>query len=304
MRLIVAAALALAAAVPGQPPSRDALRRPGPSRDALQRPEAQSTSPDLLARVSAYVGAFYSRFGSIVAEERYEQTIRRSPGSIGTTLQRGGGGPVSTTLVSDFLLVQVPGEGWLPFRDVFERDGQPVRDREERLAKIFLSGSRASLDQARAIMNESARYNIGNVQRNINVPTLALTFLADGQRTHFAFKLGKPDDDGAVIDFRETARPTYVRTTNDRDLPVNGRLWVDEQTGTIRRTELHAVDTDVEAHITVTYLQDQGLGLWVPARMEERYKRGRDPLEVRGIATYSRFRRFEVRTSENIDDPK
>jgi len=296
MRLIVAAALALAAAMPGPPPSRVALQRLG----------AQSTSPDLLARVSAYVGDFYRRFGSIVAEERYEQTIRRSPGSIGTgtTLQRGGGGPVSTTLVSDFLLVQVPGEGWLPFRDVFERDGQPVRDREERLAKIFLSGSRASLDQARAIMNESARYNIGNVQRNINVPTLALTFLTDDQRTHFTFKLGKPDDDGAVIDFRETARPTYVRTTNDRDLPVNGRLWVDEQTGTIRRTELHAVDTDVEAHITVTYLQDQGLGVWVPARMEERYKRGRDPLEVRGIATYSRFRRFEVKTSENIDEPK
>lgn len=283
MRFIVAAALALAAAVPG----------------------AQSTSPDLLARVSAYVGDFYRRFGSIVAEERYQQTIRRSPGSIGTTLQRGGGGgPVSTTLVSDFLLVQVPGEGWLPFRDVFERDGQPVRDREERLAKIFLSGSRASFDQARAIMNESARYNIGNVQRNINVPTLALTFLTDDQRTRFAFKLGKPEDEGAVIDFRETARPTYVRTTNDRDLPVNGRLWVDEQTGTIRRTELHAVATDVEAHITVTYLQDQGLGLWVPARMEERYKRGRDPLEVRGIATYSRFRRFEVKTSESIDEPK
>ncbi|HKE86934.1 MAG TPA: hypothetical protein VKB50_24425 [Vicinamibacterales bacterium] len=283
MRFIVAAALALAAAVPG----------------------AQSTSPDLLARVSAYVGDFYRRFGSIVAEERYQQTIRRSPGSIGTTLQRGGGGgPVSTTLVSDFLLVQVPGEGWLPFRDVFERDGQPVRDREERLAKIFLSGSRASFDQARAIMNESARYNIGNVQRNINVPTLALTFLTDDQRTRFAFKLGKPEDEGAVIDFRETARPTYVRTTNDRDLPVNGRLWVDEQTGTIRRTELHAVATDVEAHITVTFLQDQGLGLWVPARMEERYKRGRDPLEVRGIATYSRFRRFEVKTSESIDEPK
>src|SRR5215510_10079931 len=98
MRLIVAAALALAAAMPGPPPSRVALQRPG----------AQSTSPDLLARVSAYVGDFYRRFGSIVAEERYEQTIRRSPGSIGTgtTLQRGGG-PVSTTLVSDFLLVQV-----------------------------------------------------------------------------------------------------------------------------------------------------------------------------------------------------
>jgi len=265
---------------------------------------AQSTSPDLLARVAAYVGEFYRSFGSIVAEERYEQTIRRAPGSNGTIVQRGGPGPVDTTLVSDFLLVQVPGEGWMPFRDVFERDGRQVRDREERLAKIFLTGSRDSLDQARAIMSESARYNIGNVQRNINVPTLALTFLTDDQRPHFSFKTAKPDDDGTVIDFRETARPTFVRTTNDRDLPVNGRLWVDEQTGTIKRTELHAIDTNVEAHITVTYLQDADLGLWVPARMEERYRRGRDTSEVRGIATYSRFRRFQVKTSENIDEPK
>jgi len=107
-----------------------------------------------------------------------------------------------------------------------------------------------------------------------------------------------------VIEFKETARPTFVRTTNDRDLPVNGRLWVDEQTGAIRKTELHAVDTGVEAHITVTYQLDAGLGVWAPARMEERYRRGRDSVEVRGVATYSKFRRFQVKTSENIDDPK
>jgi hypothetical protein len=38
--------------------------------------------------------------------------------------------------------------------------------------------------------------------------------------------------------------------------------------------------------------------------MEERYRAGRDSSEVRGTATYSRFRRFTVKTSENIDDPK
>jgi hypothetical protein len=259
--------------------------------------------PDLLARVSAYVAEFHRSFGSVVAEERYEQTIRRTPGSNGSSIQRGNPGPVHTTLVSDFLLVQVPGEGWLPFRDVFERDGQQVRDREQRLATIFLSGSRTSFDQARAVMNESARYNIGNVQRNINVPTLVLTLLTDEQRGRFAFKIGKVDDEGTVIEFRETARPTFVKTTNDKDLPVNGRIWVDAAAGTVRRTELHAVDTSVEAHITVTYQLDSGLGVWVPGRMDERYRRGRDTVEVRGRATYSRFRRFQVKTTENIDEP-
>jgi hypothetical protein len=257
----------------------------------------------LLARAAAYVESFQRSFGSVVAEERYEQVIRRVPGSSTTSVQRGGSGPIDTVLVSDFLLVQVPGEGWLPFRDVFERDGRQVRDRQERLAALFLNGSsRSAFEQARAIMNESARYNIGNVSRNINVPTLPLPFLTAAFRGRFSFKAGKKDGDepGAVIEFKETGRPTFVTTTGNRDLPVNGRFWVDERDGTILRTELHAIDTSVEAHIVVTYERDAGTGLRVPARMEERYRRGRDPSEVRGVATYSRFRRFQVRTSEEI----
>ena len=263
---------------------------------------AQSTFADLLARASAYVESFQRTFGSVVAEERYEQTIRRAPGQNGTSIQRGGGGPVQTVLVSDFLLVQVPGEGWLPFRDVFERDGKQLRDREERLAAIFLTGSRTAIEQARAVMNEGARYNIGNIDRNINVPTLPLPFLTSLHKHRFTFKAGKRDeaDEWAVIEFHETGRPTFITTTGGRDLPVTGRFLVDEQTGTVLRTELHAVDTSVEAHITVTYQQDSATGLMVPARMEERYRRGRDTAEVRGLATYSRFRRFQVSTSEEI----
>jgi hypothetical protein len=262
---------------------------------------AQVSLEELLARAGAYVESFQRNFGSVVAEERYEQTMRRAPGSNTSSVQRGGSGPTETVLVSDFLLVQVPGEGWLPFRDVFERDGKQVRDREERLAKLFLGGSRNAIDQARAIMNEGARYNIGNIERNINTPTLPLPFLTL-LKGRFTFKLVKREDDdpGEVIEFKETGRPTFITTAGNRDLPVNGRFWVDARDGTVLRTELHAVDTSVEAHITVNYELDAGTGLRVPARMEERYRRGRDPNEVRGVATYSRFRRFQVSTSEEI----
>jgi hypothetical protein len=257
---------------------------------------------ELLDRASRYVDSFQSSFGSVVAEERYEQALRRAAGANSTTVQRGGGGPTQTVLVSDFLLVQVPGEGWLPFRDVFERDGTQLRDRQERLSSLFLTNSsRSAMEQARAIMNESARYNIGNVSRNINVPTLPLPFLLAQHRQRFSFKAGKRDDEsGTVIEFKETGRPTFVSTTGGRDLPVNGRFWVDERTGTVLKTELHAVDTSVEAHIVVTYELDAAIGLRVPVRMEERYRRARDPFEVRGVATYSRFRRFQVNTSEEI----
>jgi hypothetical protein len=263
---------------------------------------AQVSLEVLLARAGAYVESFQRNFGSVVAEERYEQKMRRAPMSNTTSVQRGWTGPLETVLVSDFLLVQVPGQGWLPFRDVFERDGKQVRDREERLAKLFLGGSRTAIDQARAIMNEGARYNIGNIQRNINTPTLPLPFLTTLHKGRFAFKIGKREDGipGEVIEFRETARPTFITTAGNGDLPVNGKFWVDARDGTVLRTELHAVDTSVEGHIVVSYELDAGSGLRVPARMEERYRRGRDPNEVRGVATYSRFRRFQVSTSEEL----
>jgi hypothetical protein len=145
-------------------------------------------------------------------------------------------------------------------------------------------------------MTEGARYNIGNIDRNINVPTLPLPFLTALFRHRFAFTLGKHDDEGVVLSFREIGRPTFISTTGERDLPVEGRYWVDPDTGVIHRTELRAVDTSVEAHINVTYQLDAGTKLWVPARMEERYRRARDSSEVRGVATYSRFRRFQVST--------
>jgi hypothetical protein len=268
---------------------------------------AQTDVSTLVDRASAYVESFHQNFGSVVAEERYEQRLRRIPNATNTTVQqRGGGGPQETTLVSDFLLVEVKGEGWLPFRDVFERDGRPVRDREERLSAIFLKGGRNAFDQARAIMDEGARYNIGNVSRNINTPTLALAFLTPQHRQRFEFKLGRREQSdparagGVEVEFRETSRPTFVATTGGRDLPVRGRSWISEADGTVLRSELDALDTGVEAHITVTYQRDDSLGMFVPARMEERYRRPRDPLEVQGVATYSRFRRFQVSTSEEL----
>ena len=184
----------------------------------------------LVERASGYVESFQREFGSVVAEERNEQKLRRAPNPTTTAVQqRGGTGPVETTLVSDFLLVEVKGEGWLPFRDVFERDGKPVRDREER------------------------------------------------HRHRFEFKLAKRDASrpAVEIEFRETARPTFVAITGGRDLPVRGRFWIDETDGTVLRPLCAC------AH---------GGAVSPAAR----------PDGVHGVATYSRFRRFQVSTSEEL----
>jgi hypothetical protein len=259
---------------------------------------AQSGIGAILDRAAAYVDQFQRRFGSMVTEERYEQSVQEAI-ALGSRAR-----PQweRVTLVSDFLLVQVPGEGWTPFRDVFERNGTKLRDREERLTKLFLEGaSRSSFEQAGEIMRESARYNIGSIERTINLPTMPLIYLTPAHRDRFTFEVEKRDpQEGTVVEFHEVRRPTYISTRDGKDMPSAGRFFVDESTGAIRRTELDVVDPSVEAHIKVSYRLDDGLGVWVPIRMEERYRNKLTTSEVRGVATYSRFRKFQVSTSEEI----
>ena len=260
---------------------------------------AQTDISSVVARAGVYVEAFQRDFGLVVAEERYQQDMIPSTQAL---LLRGRVSelPVRSVMRSDFLLVRTEQGTWMPFRDVFEYNGTPVRDREDRLTALFLNNRRSAIDQARKIMEESSRYNIGSISRNINLPTLALDFVTAPLRARFVFTEAGREGALLIIAFREEGRPTYVKTTGDRDLPVTGRYWVDEQTGRIERTELNAVDTAVEAHIIVTYRPDTGAGIWVPARMEEKYKqRGSQP-EVTGVATYSNFRRFQVKTSEEV----
>ena len=261
--------------------------------------QAPSEVAALIDRASTYVDEFQRRFGSMVTEERYEQSVQDGI-ALGV---RGARPPFErVTLVSDFLLVQVPGEGWTPFRDVYERNGTKLRDREDRLARLFLNGSsRSSFEQARQIMLESSRYNIGSIERTINLPTLPLVYLTPAHRARFRFEILKRDpQEGAVVEFHEVRMPSYISSRDGKDMPSAGRFWLDEASGAIRRTELDVVDPSVEAHIKVAYRLDEGLALWVPSRMEERYRDRRTTSEVRGVATYSRFRKFQVNTSEEL----
>src|SRR3954452_12493566 len=117
----------------------------------------------VLDKAGDYVADYEKNFAGIVAEETYRQEVR----GIGGTDQRGF--PVEARgqrrdLKSDMLLVRAPaGDRWIQFRDVFEVDGKPVRDRAERLAKLFLQPSASTQQQVDDIAAASARYNIGDV---------------------------------------------------------------------------------------------------------------------------------------------
>ena len=91
-------------------------------------------------------------------------------------------------LRSDLLLIYPVGAGrWVQFRDVFEVDGQSVRDRNDRLANLFLKPSPSLAAQVNRIQDESSRYNIGALERTVNVPLLPLIFLNPALQARFTF---------------------------------------------------------------------------------------------------------------------
>jgi hypothetical protein len=74
-------------------------------------------------------------------------------------------------------------------------------------------------------MDESARYNVGSLQRNINVPTMALTFLRGPNQARAKFQVTGHERVGnveaVILSFEEFAVPTIIRS-GDRDCPLLG----------------------------------------------------------------------------------
>ena len=106
------------------------------------------------------------------------------------------GGVSHRQLKSDLLLVRPEGsDAWMQFRDVFEVDGKTLRDRNDRLAKLFLQPSKSTTSQAEKIVRESARYNIGDIERTINLPFLAMTVLDRRMQPSFQFRITEPNED-------------------------------------------------------------------------------------------------------------
>jgi hypothetical protein len=213
---------------------------------------------------------------------------------------------------SDLLMVKPIGSRrYLAFRDVFEVDKREIRDREDRLMKLFVEPSASTASQVQAIMNESARFNIGRVYRNINLPPFALLFLDPDTQRGFKFtttnsrrvelSMSSPAPAAAmVVAYEETAHPTIIQNRERGDMFSHGRLWIEPASGRVLMTELLADDSDVSACIEVLYRDEPGIGPPVPVEMRERYIRRRDGSRTEGVATYSRFRQFQVKVDEKI----
>lgn len=296
------------------------LSMAAPAPALAQEPSLAS----VLARATAYVAEFQRQLSGIVAEELYVQDARASSLPISRNRYEVSRYEIShRELKSDFLLVRPVGaDRFVEFRDVFEVDGTAVRDRQERLTSLFLDPSVDAARQVHQILIESARYNIGNIWRTVNTPTLPLVFLHPQHQWRFAFtraadttpvleRKGQKQTSGElqrltassdvwVIEYEEVEPSTFIRTTGNRDLPARGRFWIEPITGRVRVSELIAWDSDVRATIDV-YYESALLGdLLVPVQMRERYESRVDGSHVEGTATYSRFRQFQVLVDQDL----
>jgi len=273
----------------------------------------EATLRIVLARAGKYVTEYRRQMSGIVAEEHYIQEARYQGGRrVSPDVQ-----PEHRELRSDLLLVRPAGSrDWLQLRDVFEVDGHPVGDRRDtRLSEP----SRLADAQIASIINESARYNIGSIQRTVNVPLLPLMFLEPGNQDRFKFKLAadrrptmtrdeatspgsfRVSTEVWVLEYRETEPSTFIRTPSRKDLPSHGRFWIEPTTGHVLMSELINDDRAVHATIDVSYQSEPLVGFLVPVEMRERYEGRRDGVRIEGTATYGRFRQLQARVDDRLD---
>jgi hypothetical protein len=208
------------------------------------------------------------------------------------------------------LLVRPPNaDRYVELRDVFEVDNAAVRDRQARLEQLLNDPSSSTTAQISAIIEASARYNIGSITRNVNTPLMALQFLDAASQSRFSFKhvegkapvfADKRDaalNDAPVfrtstemwnVEYRERVHNTIIRKPDGGDQPARGRFWINPATGAVLISELVIDGGGVTATITVSYQSEPLMGFLVPVEMREVYTHNGE--RITGLAEYGRFR--------------
>lgn len=253
-----------------------------------QQAQIDMSLPALLDRLGKYVDQYERDLATVVSEELYLQDVTAVNGMFGD----------KRYLRSDLLISNAGDAGWVAFRDVYEVDGKLVResDRKDRLINLFVKPTGDSKEQVQRIVAESARLNVGWVNRNINVPTMVLRFANTAEQHRSEFKRGGTtqidDIEAREIRFQEKKLPRVINTRDGA--AAAGKFWIEEATGRVLRTELRITTGNTTASVIVAYQFQPKIKLWLPVLMNERYATPRQPV-ITGRATYQNFRQFDVK---------
>ncbi len=249
-------------------------------------PQAQE-SPDLatlMRKVGVYANWFVNRFSNVVSEEDYEQRFSVAPRR--------------RHLRSDFMLVGYPGntQGLMTFRDIREVDGKPVGDQRNRITRLFLEPFESAIRRAQEIHRDGLRLSIDTGR--VMDPLTVIGYLQPAYLGNFRVSRG-----GIVKSLGPEIREISLTPIQERSkgLMKPARAWVAEDTGAVVKTELRSGFGVRSETTTTTFAMDPTLQMPVPVEMRDELPRGRD--DFTGIAKYSKFRRFQVRSEANVDVP-
>ena len=266
-----------------------------------------SQGPDTSTRAvagaaAAYVAEYRRQLTSILADERYTQTVI-------TQIPPDASAPRARSMRSEVFFMFAPGNrNWMAIRDVVAVDGRAVGERPDIREALRTLPAR---DVAATFKTYNSRFNIGRMFRNFNEPTLSLLVLDDEHRSRFSFDRKRVNRSGdavlVTLAFTERERPTLIRDLRQGSVFAKGELIVEADTGRIRRAVLTANIGPVKLQLTTAYAHDPRLGLWVPATFREHYEYGVAANDAKARpelgaqyetilceATYTNYRRFET----------
>ncbi|TAK16809.1 MAG: hypothetical protein EPO35_04570 [Acidobacteria bacterium] len=254
---------------------------------AREPAQLDTSAKSVVAAASAYVDDYNTKMQYVLADERATQRV---------TFAR----PVNDwtrTTKADLFITFLPAESvWIAVRDVREVDGTPVNDPDSIRALM----DRAPLSRLGSVIAEkNARFNIGNISRTFNEPTLALLILTRKHRGRFRFDRVSVSADASprvTISFKERDRPTLITGRNGAPVFASGILLIDAATGRVELTRIEVEMGSVTGKIETRYAEDPKLKLWAPSVMRETYSQSARGYEemIACESTYTNYRKFDT----------
>jgi len=203
----------------------------------------------------------------------------------------------SRRTLAEFFLTYLPNEGtWISVRDVREVDGAAVANPDDIRSLIQRTPLRRL---ATSIAEKNARFNIGNIRRTFNEPTIGLLVVSAIHQRRFKFERVAVSPGNAPIvtlKFTERERPTLIVGMHGEPVFTHGELGIDAATGRVERTRLEMTLASVHAVLSTAYAPDGKLDLWVPTLMSERYDNTAAAVgqTITVDTEYSNYRRFDT----------
>jgi hypothetical protein len=252
------------------------------------KPAKIDTSPKaVVTAASTYVAGYQKDMAFVLADEVSAQQVAQASSS---RVQK-------RDTRAEFFLTYLPNEGaWISVRDVREVDGEPIKDTDDVRSLI----QRAPLWRlASVIAEKNSRFNIGNVRRTFNEPTLGLLVVSALHQRRFKFdrvSVSNGTSPVVTLKFTERDRPTLIMGTVGEPVYTRGEVDVEAATGRIERTRMEMTLGSVHATLTTAYAPDAKLNLWVPAVMSERYEQtaGEQRQTITVETEYTNYRRFDT----------